>query len=144
MWIYAQRTGNMFHRVAETEIFLARGYSGRGASENDPEKQGELDYGPLPRGRYRIRPPVEFNHMHDCLRLLPDPKNDMCGRSGFWIHDGVFTGPHGETSHGCICLQRPARLVIWSSDDHELQVQADDPVWAPVSPSAAPGLPVRT
>jgi hypothetical protein len=126
MWVYAQRTGNMFHRLGAAVSFLTKGYSGRGDGENNPAKQCESDFGPVPQGRYLIRPPIEFNHMQDCLRLVPDPGNEMCGRSGFWIHDGVFTGPHGDTSHGCICMHHAARLVIWGSDDHELLVQEDD------------------
>jgi len=88
-----------------------------------------MDFGPLPRGTYSIAAPVTFNFMPNCLRLTPVAANDMCrpARAGFWIHDGIFHGPHGESSHGCICLQEAARLSIWASSDDWLQVVDKDP-----------------
>ena len=124
MWIYAQKTGNLFQKVGDVLTFLTAGYSGRGQYQNDPDAQCVIDFGPLPRGFYAFAAPTTFNFMLDCLRLSPDPRNDMCNppRSGFWIHDGIFSGPHGNSSHGCICVQRPARLQMWASHDHQLQV----------------------
>jgi hypothetical protein len=129
MWIYVQKTGNMYHSVDGELKFLANGYAGREQYQNDPDSQCVKDFGPLPRGTYSFAAPTTFNFMSNCLRLTPDAGNDMCtpARDGFWIHDGVFHGPHGDSSHGCICLQPAARLSMWASDDHRLQVVATDP-----------------
>jgi hypothetical protein len=129
MWIYAQKTGNMYRRVNGELKFLATGYSGRQQYQNDPASQCIKDFGPLPRGAYTFAAPTTFNFMSNCLRLTADTANDMCSpaRDGFWIHDGVFHGPHGDSSHGCICLPPAARLSMWSSDDHQLQVVDADP-----------------
>jgi hypothetical protein len=129
MWIYVQKTGNMYHNVDGTLAFLANGYAGRDQYQNDPASQCVMDFGPLPRGTYSIAAPTTFNFMTNCLRLMPVAGNDMCNpaRAGFWIHDGVFHGPHGDSSHGCICLQPAARLTMWASDDHWLQVVGADP-----------------
>lgn len=125
MWVYVQRTGIMYSDAAGPAQPLARGYSGWGSSENNPDAQCDEKHGPLPRGVYTLTAPVEFNHMPDCLRLVPDAGNDMCHRSGFLIHDGVWNGPHGQTSLGCICVPHAARLTMWGSGDHTLKVVAD-------------------
>lgn len=127
-WLYVQKTGKMFHIIDGAAQLLAIGYSGNGDAENDPDQQCAVKHGPLPRGEYTIGPPMPFNGMQNCLFLTPDPQNDMCGRSGFLIHDGRFNGrPHDNTSEGCICLQPQWRLTIWRSDDHRLVVSRDDP-----------------
>jgi len=129
MWIYVQATGNMYHNVEGSLTFLANGYSGRDQYQNDPASQCVMDFGPLPRGLYSFSAPIMFNFMENCLRLSPDSANDMCNpaRAGFWIHDGVFHGPHGESSHGCICLPMAARLAMWSGGDHQLEVVDIEP-----------------
>ncbi len=134
MWIYAQKTGNMYRAIGQDLQFLSNGYAGRGQYQNDPDSQCVHDFGPLPRGLYGFAAPTTFNFMNSCLRLTPDADNDMCtpARVGFWIHDGVFHGPHGDSSHGCICLQVAARLAMWASGDHQLQVVGDDPGMAAV------------
>jgi hypothetical protein len=132
-WIYAQSTGRMYHFVNGGPVLLAKGYSGSSAGENNPDEQCVADHGPLPRGKYLIGAPQPLHRMKNCLRLYPDAGNAMCGRGGFFIHDGVFHGgPHGDTSHGCICLPEAARLTIWDSTDLALEVVRDDP------PGAAP------
>ncbi|MBV8567663.1 MAG: DUF2778 domain-containing protein [Methylobacteriaceae bacterium] len=129
MWIYVQETGNMYQDVGGVLTFLANGYSGRGQYQNKPDAQCVKDYGPLPRGLYTFASPRALNFMTDCLPLTPEAGTDMCNpaRAGFWIHDGIFSGPHGNSSHGCICLQRPARLHMWASNDHQLKVVDADP-----------------
>jgi hypothetical protein len=126
MWIYSQASGTMYRDVTGKLVRLAKGYSGNGSSENNPDDQCKADHGPLPRGRYTFGQPAPFNNMLDCLRLIPDRSNEMCGRFGFWVHDGVSSGPHGETSEGCICLPHAARLNMYASMDHELQVVRDE------------------
>ena len=128
LWIYAQKTGNMFHIENGAPVLHGSGYSGNGADENNPDAQFVKMHGPLPRGFYTIGPPQKFKNMVNCLPLIPDPENDMGGRGGFLIHDGAFNHPHGNTSEGCICLPENRRLEIIKSGDHRLQVVADLPV----------------
>lgn len=128
MWVFSQRSGNMFHVAPDgTATQLARGYSGNGDGENNPAAQCIADHGPLPCGLYDIGDPADLHAMTYCLPLHPHPENKMCGRSGFWIHDGNFNTPHGMTSEGCICLLRQDRQRMVSANDPLLRVQADDP-----------------
>jgi hypothetical protein len=127
MWVYSQQRGNLFQEQNGTFKLLTKGYSDSGIGENNPEMEFVRDIGPLPVGQYTIGAPEVFNHMSNCLRLTPDPTNIMGGRSGFWMHDGIFHGPHGDSSHGCICVRTAARSVIWDSGDHLLQVVKEDP-----------------
>jgi hypothetical protein len=55
---------------------------------------GAHDYGPLPQGKYHMRPHESDEHM---VRLDPFPSNIMRGRKGFLIHGRGKIG-----SHGCI------------------------------------------
>lgn len=127
-WIYAQSSGKMYHVTNGAPTLIARGYSGNGDGEDNPDEQNVPQHGPIPRGSYSIGGPHVFKNMQDCLTLIPDPGNNMEGRAGFLIHDGRFGGqPHGMTSEGCICLQLPFRQQIWNSGDHRLQVVCDDP-----------------
>jgi Protein of unknown function (DUF2778) len=129
-WIYAQKTGNMFHVENGAPVLRASGYSGNGADENNPAAQFVQLHGPIPQGWYTIGPPQQFKNMMNCLPLTPDPANNMGGRSGFLIHDGAFNNPlgHGMTSEGCICLPQIRRVEIWDSGDRRLQVVANLPV----------------
>jgi lysozyme len=131
-WIYAQKTGNMFHIENGGAVLKGSGYSGNGADENNPTAQFIPQHGPIPQGWYTIGPPQQFKSMVNCLPLTPDPGNNMGGRSGFLIHDGAFNNPlgHGMTSEGCICLPQIRRVEIWDSGDRRLQVVADLPVSA--------------
>lgn len=66
--------------------------------------QGTHQYGPLPIGKYDMRP-----HETDKLkvRLDPFPSNSMHGRSGFEIHGRGTIG-----SHGCIVPYDPKVLHL--------------------------------
>jgi hypothetical protein len=55
---------------------------------------GAHQYGPLPQGKYNMRPHETDKHM---VRLDPFPSNIMHGRRGFLIHGRGKIG-----SHGCI------------------------------------------
>ena len=55
------------------------------------------------------------------IPLTPDPNNDMCNRSGFFIHGDSVSDP-GNASDGCIILRRASRDAISSSNDKTLGV----------------------
>lgn len=116
-------------------------YAGRGEGRNNPAAQdvragerlingvwvavdglGPNDWGPLPRGKYAMQPPVNTaSHGPFVLWLTPDSANEMYGRSAFGIHGDSIEHP-GLASQGCICTTRSVRERIWSSDDHALEV----------------------
>jgi len=43
-----------------------------------------------------------YKGMPYCYELYPSSSNNMCGRSGFLIHGGEFSG---NPSEGCIVIQ---------------------------------------
>ena len=55
------------------------------------------------------------------IRLEPDPGNNMCGRSGFYIH-GDSKMNSGTTSTGCIILDKKYREQMWNSNNKNLEV----------------------
>lgn len=126
-WIYHQRTGELDHNGKS----LGEGWSGHGAGKYNPDMQNRPDIGPIPRGTYTVEPPFDYRrtpaHPHGTgpysMRLVPNPHNNMFGRSGFLIHGASTNSKHyGQESDGCVILQRWLRQRIWSSGDHSLEV----------------------
>jgi len=118
MWIWKIEKGECWH----DDKLIARGYAGRGIDKNNPNSQAKVGLGPLPIGKYKIGLP--YNHPDlgpICMNLLPDPKNDMHGRSAFRIHGDSKKNP-GEASHGCIVLGFLIRGWIADSSDKNLEV----------------------
>lgn len=118
MWTYHQASGIL----ENNGITVGKGYSGHGDHVNCPESQDLLCLGPIPRGKYMISD--SFDHPDKgplCMRLKPDPANNMHGRSGFLIHGDSIRHP-GTASEGCIILSRNIRLLISMSRDHDLEV----------------------
>jgi hypothetical protein len=102
----------------------ATGYSGAEPNgKNKPNMQEIPDVGPLPCGYYTITGPPFDDPKHGpfVLRLVPDPTNQMFGRSGFLIHGDSIEHP-GAASEGCIILPRNVRQRIWYSGDRDLLV----------------------
>jgi hypothetical protein len=119
-WTYQQSTGHMLNDLGE---LIGVGYSGRYPDgKNLPSMQNIPDVGPLPRGSYTIEPPVDTKtHGPYVLWLVPNPENQMFGRSAFGIHGDSVVHP-GTASEGCIIQSRDVREAIWDSGDHLLQV----------------------
>lgn len=122
MWTYEQRTGILRHNGAA----IATGYAGRDTPQcqgkNNPSAQQVHDIGPLPQGLYTIGPLENVPGLGvDVMPLFPNPKNQMFGRSGFFIHDDLVNAP-GTASHGCIVLYHQVRLQIGKSGDNQLEV----------------------
>lgn len=128
MWTYIQKTGEFLHDGQH----VAFGYAGRDyddagnfvGGKNNPEMQSVKGIGPLPVGLYRSEPPTDDPVVgRYALRLVPDPSNEMYGRSSFFLHGDSAAHP-GQASHGCI-VQGPApRREFWDSDDHDIRVQS--------------------
>lgn len=118
-WKYEQATGKLFDKD-NTDI--ATGYAGRALGKNNPAMQDVKGIGPLPCGMYTIYAPHDSTTVGKyAMRLLPDPQNEMFGRSSFYMHGDAIHDP-GNASHGCIVMDRTVRELVWDSGDHRLQV----------------------
>jgi len=119
MWTFEQSTGRFKNDSGD---IISIGYAGKGAGKNNPAMQCVKDTGPLPVGNYTISAPTDDKVVGlFALRLIPDPKNDMCGRSDFFIH-GENPAHIGQSSDGCIILPIYIRKLIWRSGDKLLAV----------------------
>lgn len=122
MWLWEISGGRLFR---DDGVEVGQGYSGDPAHKNDPNAQSLRNQGPIPAGDYTIGSPVNtLTHGPYVLPLYPDPKNLMWSRFGFLIHGDNITDP-GTASQGCIILAPALREMIWTSDDHTLQVIAN-------------------
>ena len=118
-WCYVQKTGVLRHN----SNYVATGYSGNTTGLNNPDAQDKVGVGPVPRGDYTIGPPHRpIDHLGpNALPLYPAPKNDMGGRSGFFIHGDNRKMNH-TASNGCIILGPAFRTAIINSKDTALVV----------------------
>jgi hypothetical protein len=119
MWTYVQKNGRLLN--AQRRL-IGIGYSGHAEGKNDPALQNEPNIGPIPCGTYTIGAPFDSpGHGPYCLRLEPDPANQMFERSGFLMHGDSIVHP-GMASMGCIIQLHAVRLQVWESGDHKLEV----------------------
>lgn len=124
MWTYEQATGQLTDPDGSP---IAIGYAGGNCGDNpegvnNPDMQDQHSIGPLPRGRYTFSSPVDNTHLGPfAMPLIPEPDNEMFGRSAFFCHGD---NPHGDrsASQGCIIMPRAVRNAIWQSADHLLEV----------------------
>lgn len=101
-------------RYAETGVdyVLCSGYSGFDAGKNNPDMQEDIGIGPVCRGLYTFGAPENsLEHGPLALALIPDPSNEMFGRSGFMCHGDSVLRP-GFASRGCIIIPRGPRNFI--------------------------------
>ena len=126
-WIYSQSSGRLTHIDATGESSaLGVGYAGNGAGINNPAMQNIAGAGPLPQGLYAIAPQQNNTTgsgttLPGSMRLVPDPGNEMYGRSGFLIHGDNSRG-NQSASEGCMVFNRNIRDQIGSSEDNILRV----------------------
>lgn len=121
-WTFSQSTG----LVANPEgIAIGRGYAGKGPGMDNPAMQDVRDVGPLPQGWYTMNAPVDHPESVGAfaIPLLPDPENEMDGRSDFYIHGDNPEGNH-SASDGCIVLPYTIRQEIVDSGNNRLEVVA--------------------
>lgn len=120
-WTYSQSMGDLRH----DGHLVGNGYAGRGEGLNNPAMQDARDVGPLPRGQYRIGPPVNPpNHLGPvALPLDPDPANRMFNRADFFMH-GDNAAQHHAASCGCIIMRPSVRQQVDASGDRALTVIA--------------------
>jgi hypothetical protein len=122
MWIYSQTTGNV---VAPDGLLKGQGYSGNGASLDNPAAESIVGHGPIPQGKWTIGKFETYPILGEVVApLTPCPGNDMDGREGeFFIHGDNVLMNH-TASDGCIVLSRPLREAIAASGDTALLVTA--------------------
>ena len=127
MWKFVITSGNMYDPNGN---LAGMGYAGGNLGKNpegkdNPADESVPDVGPIPEGIYTFG---ELVLQHPklgqyCFPLIPDPSNQMYGRSGFWCHGD--TTPPGNASEGCIVQPHDTRVAMYTSADHVLQVVAE-------------------
>ena len=117
MWTYHQNTGIITNGTLHfTGYSGALGYVNIGNDDNIAMK------GPIPKGNYSIGSPVDDPKTGIySMPLTPATTNEMYGRSEFRLHGDNKLCNH-SASEGCIILFHAARVAIWESGDHELEV----------------------
>lgn len=128
MYTYEQATGKLFDHDGK---FVADGYSGGGtdladtdaiAGKNNPAMQNVHFQGPIPQGVWIVGDPVNsVTHGRYALPLTPDVGTDTFGRDHFLIHGDSIPNP-GFASDGCIIMPYTARVQVWESGDHLIEV----------------------
>jgi len=86
-----------------------------GSCRNNVACQCQVSVGPLPAGGYTIGNMQVFHNMAACYQLFPDASNNMCGRSGFFIHGGDCSG---DPSEGCIVISDESTRYLIKSGAH--------------------------
>jgi hypothetical protein len=123
MFTFEQSTGKWFDPSGQ---HIATGYAGGNCGKNpeginNPAMQNVACIGPLPCGIYTKGTLVPESHLgRDAIQLIPDPNNEMFGRSDFYCH-GDTVKPHCA-SEGCITLPHDIRMAFYNSDETQLQV----------------------
>lgn len=124
MWKYIQSTGELFDTDGN---FVAKGYAGGNCGRN-PEGvncnflQNIKGVGPLPVGIYHRGWVVMHSQLGPyAIPLIPDQKNEMFGRGGFYMH-GDKANPPCSASEGCIIMPITVRQKFYTSDDKDLEV----------------------
>jgi len=117
MFIYHQKTGNLFHNATIIET----GYSGTKKGRNNPEMEAVPNVGPIPKGDYKIANfPINSKKLGPySIPLYQKVMPTTHTRSGFWIHGN---NSKNDASTGCIILSRAARNHIIASGDKDLSV----------------------
>lgn len=120
--VYEQSSGRLLlEDIDGGAALLARCYSGAPGFVNDPDAQGEVGRGPIPRGLWLVGRAVRHSTLGPAaIPLLPATATETgqvaagttrLGRSGFYIH-GDNDKRNQSASRGCIVCPRVIRDVI--------------------------------
>jgi len=123
MIVYESGSGWLYNPPNPAVKGYAGGDCGKAPQgKNNPDMESLHNVGPLPRGLYTLGTPIEGSHLGPfAIPLIPDPANEMYGRSGFFCHGDSIESP-GNASNGCIIMPRAVREQMWASIDHTLRV----------------------
>lgn len=111
------------------------GYAGGNEGKNPDAVNNPLmvaieKVGPLPPGLYTMEEVLAQSKLGPfAIRLVPDAKNVMFGRKGFFVH-GDRSDRKFSASEGCIIAARFVRAEMWTKlfdgkVDHQIQVVAE-------------------
>lgn len=92
-------------------IEIDGGYSGQPGYKNDSNFEHLVNFGPIPRGEYKIQPP-RISHKTGPFVLDLTPLQEQARDSGFQIHGDAIKKP-GTASTGCIVYSRKVRELLW-------------------------------
>ena len=129
MLTYSQSSGTWTDATGVPVVFRCEaGNDSMGKDMNNPDSQCLHNRGPLPRGVYTIGT-LAFQaavRSQGCM-LTPQPGNQMCGRSGFFLHlrNLQHLAPDGTnaSSDGCITFASFGELaIIGNHVDRQVQV----------------------
>lgn len=105
--IYSQMAARI---LIAGQPFAYAGYSGRGTGLNNPESEGKVGIGPIPRGLWAVG--EAYHHPRLGPLAIPlTPQGEVHGRSEFFIHGDNSRGDFSASS-GCIVLSRSTRQWI--------------------------------
>jgi len=104
-----------FSLVKQSRRLIVKSYSGAPNFVNDPEQQNVKDKGTIPRGSYKMQPPVKSSRTGWNIGLTPAATNKMFGRHTFQIHGDKVGAPYQSSSNGCIIINKTIRDSIWAS-----------------------------
>jgi hypothetical protein len=123
-WTYSQSSGAL---TDPNGNLVAHGYAGGNCGKNPegknaPDMQDQPCIGPLPRGIYTFTETEDSPKLGPfAILLIPDPSNEMFGRSTFRVHGDSISNP-GNASEGCIILSRGVRTNLFNSADKAIKV----------------------
>lgn len=121
-FVYSQSTGLMYIEDYDgNRAVVGRGYSGHGRYKNDPNAEGCVGLGPIPKGVWKIHDPVSHRKLGPIAMYLEPIGHAAHNRSEFFIH-GDSTKKPGEASQGCIILGPTTRKLIANSGINVLDV----------------------
>ena len=123
-WTYIIRTGHLY---APDGTLAGTGYSGHGASLNDPARTNRKAEGPIPAGEWDIGDDYDSpGHLGPVvMALTPIPGTEVFGRSLFRLHGDNGAANH-TASDGCIIMSRTIREAVANSEDASLTVVAEE------------------
>jgi len=121
-WQFSQTRGTI---TSAAGAVIGTGYSGHGPGVDNPAMQTVRNVGPLPVGHYTFGEliPTDPKLGEYVIPLIPDPSNQMYGRSGFFWH-GDNSAHNESASEGCIVSAFTTRQEAYESADHSLEVVA--------------------
>jgi Protein of unknown function (DUF2778) len=129
MWTFVQRSGKLYDPSGK---YIATGYAGGACGAhpegvNNPDMADQHNIGPLPQGTYTFGEPIGKHPKLGLfvIPLIPDPSNNMFGRSGFFLHGDLVKGPAESASDGCIIMGPAYRHACAESPDQQIQVVSD-------------------
>ena len=104
-----------FSLTKQTRRLIVNSYSGAPNFVNDPDQQNVKDKGTIPRGTYKMEPPVKSARTGWNIGLTPAATNKMFGRHTFQIHGDKIGAAPQTSSNGCIIINKTIRDSIWAT-----------------------------